>query len=142
VPEQVKIIRRESERLAHLLHFFDKTVKLPETCVLRNVRVAAAELVVINKLNALLRQKTFHTFKIVVIDARAAVQQQQFYFRIVADSFCPNFEFSFWAFYFYHFYSAALYAAFCRPEVIFQRNFTGMHFCRSRLLAASRRSQY
>ena len=73
--EQVEVLEAEGD--AHLLDLVDEAVEVPQRRVVGLRAVGAAELVVVDDLDAGLRQERVEALEVLVADARPAVQDEQ-----------------------------------------------------------------
>jgi len=92
VAQQVEVVLVEAQGEAHLLHLFHEACGGPQVLVLGLVRVARAQLVVVDELDALGGQEALEGLKGLVGAAGAAVQQQHLDAGVVAEALGPDLE--------------------------------------------------
>src|ERR1700722_8278200 len=94
MPQQIKIVLVQPQRLSHLLYLLYEMVRRPQAAVIGLVTVIRVQLVIINEFDALLRQKILETFECLMRPAGTAMQQQYFDPGIIAKTFGPDMELS------------------------------------------------
>ena len=91
--QQIEIVLVQPQRLPHLLYLFHKMLRRPQTAVIGLIAIVGLQLIILDELYPLLRQKILKRLEEFMRATRSPMQQQDLDPRIIAESLGPYMKF-------------------------------------------------